>query len=111
MDSNINVAAPVERYLAAERAKDAETLGDCFREDAVVRDEGREHRGVAAIKAWHREANAKYRYTVEPLDAATNGLVVVVRARVAGDFPGSPAELRFTFDVAGDRLASLEMAP
>ena len=108
---NTNVPGPVATYLAAEKAKDTQTLGQCFREDAVVRDEGREHRGVAAIKAWHREANAKYRYVVEPLEASTSGSAVVVRARVTGDFPGSPVELRFNFTVSEDRIVSLEVAP
>jgi hypothetical protein len=74
-----------------------------------VRDEGREHRGVAAIKAWHREANAKFRYVVEPLEASVTGPAVVVRARVSGDFPGSPIEPRFTFAVSDGRIASLEV--
>jgi hypothetical protein len=108
---NTDVPSPVATYLAAEKAKDTETLGHCFREDAVVRDEGREHRGVAAIKAWHREANAKFRYVVEPLGASVGGPAVVVRARVTGDFPGSPVEMRFSFTVSGDRIVSLEVAP
>jgi len=108
---NINVPTPVAAYLAAEQAKDSETLGECFREDAVVRDEGHEHHGVAAIKAWHREANAKFRYVVEPLDASAGGPAVVVRARVAGDFPGSPVEMRFNFTVSEDRIVSLVVAP
>ena len=109
---NINVPGPVETYLAAEKAKDTEMLGQCFREDAIVRDEGREHRGVAAIKAWHREVSAKFRYVVEPLDASVGGpAVVVVRARVTGDFPGSPVEMRLNFTVSEDRIVSLEVAP
>ena len=108
---NINVPTLVATYLAAEQAKDSETLGQCFREDAVVRDEGREHRGVAAIRAWHREANAKFRYVVEPLEASVTGAAVVVRARVTGDFPGSPVEMRFNFTVSQDRIGSLEVAP
>lgn len=110
---NISVPGSVATYLAAEEAKDSERLGRCFRGDAVVRDEGREHRGVAAIEAWHRDANAKFRYVVEPLEASMSGpaAVVVVRARVSGDFPGSPVELRFNFAVADDRIASLAVAP
>ena len=108
---NSEVPGPVATYLAAEKAKDSEILARCFREDAVVRDEGREHRGAAAIEAWHREANAKYRYVVEPLGATASGPNIVVRARVTGDFPGSPIEPRFTFAVSGERIASLEVAP
>jgi hypothetical protein len=108
---DIAVPGPVAAYLAAEKAKDSETLGRCFSENAVVRDEGREHRGVAAIEAWHREANAKYRYVLEPLEASASGSAAVVRARVAGDFPGSPAVLRFRFTLESDRITSLEVTP
>jgi hypothetical protein len=108
---NINVPGPVATYLAAEKAKDTQRLSECFGEDAVVRDEGREHRGVAAIKAWHREVNAKFRYVVEPLDASVGGPAVVVRARVTGEFPGSPVEMRLNFTIAEDRIVSLEVAP
>ena len=107
---NIELPDAVAAYLAAEKAKDAATLGRCFREDGVVRDEGREHRGVAAIEAWHREANAQYRYTVEPLDASAGGSGAVVRARVVGDFPGSPTVLRYHFTLEGDRIKFLEVA-
>jgi hypothetical protein len=108
---NSNVPGPVATYLAAEKSKDTEMLGQCFRKDAFVRDEGREHRGVAAIKAWHREVNAKFRYVVEPLEASVDGPAVVVRARVTGDFPGSPVEMRFNFTVSEDRIVSLEVTP
>ena len=107
----INVTGPVATYLAAEKAKDSKKIGDCFSADAVVRDEGREHRGTAQIQAWHREANAKYRYVVEPLEASVSGQATVVRARVTGDFPGSPTELRFNFTISDGRIAALEVKP
>jgi ketosteroid isomerase-like protein len=106
---NISVPGSVATYLAAEAAKDTERLGECFHEDAVVRDEGREHRGIAAIKAWHREVNEQFRYVVEPIEASGSGPAVVVRARVSGDFPGSPIERRFHFTVSEGKVASLEV--
>ncbi|MFG0317682.1 MAG: nuclear transport factor 2 family protein [Planctomycetota bacterium JB042] len=108
---NIDVPRPVAAYLEAEKAKDARALARCFDAGAVVRDEGREHRGVAAIEAWHREANATAPYVVEPLEAFVSGEAVVVRARVSGEFPGSPTELRHHFVLEGDRISSLEVTP
>lgn len=108
---NIQLPGPVAGYLAAEKAKDTVRLAECFQLDAVVRDEGKEHRGVAAIKRWHREANEQYRFAVEPLDATVEGSTVVVRTRVTGDFPGGVAHLRCTFEIADDRIDSLEIAP
>ena len=108
---NIELPRGVAAYLAAEKAKDSAALARCFDASGVVRDEGREHHGVAAIEAWHREANAKVSYVVEPLDAAVHGSTVVVRTRVSGDFPGSPAELRNHFTLKDDRITLLEVKP
>jgi hypothetical protein len=41
----------------------------------------------------------------------SSGSAVVVRARVTGDFPGGPVELRFQFTLRGDRIESLEITP
>lgn len=108
---NIQLPGPVANYLAAEEAKNAELLARCFHNDAVVRDEGKEYRGVAVIEAWYRNANAKYRFIVEPLDASIDGQTVVVRTHVTGDFPGGAADLRCTFEVIEDRIKSLEIVP
>ncbi len=107
----IQLPRPVAAYLAAEKAKNAELVALCFHNDAVVRDEGKEHRGVMAIEAWYRDANAQYRFVVEPLDASIDGQTVVVRTHVTGDFPGGEADLRCTFEVIQDRIRSLEIAP
>ena len=104
-----DLPAPVAGYLAAERAKDAAALASCFAEDAVVHDEGKDHRGVDAIRSWKAEADAKYDFVVEPLDAARDGATVKLRARVSGDFPGSPVELDFNFTLAGDKIAALDV--
>lgn len=108
---DIQLPRPVAAYLAAEEAKDAERVAQCFHGDAVVRDEGEEHRGLTAIEAWYRGVNAQYRFVVEPLDASVDGPTVVVRTHVSGDFPGGAADLRCTFEVVEDRIKSLEIAP
>lgn len=107
----IELPKPVAAFLAAEKAKDSAALARCFVDEAVVRDEGREHRGIAAIEAWHRDANAKVSYVVEPLDASAHDESIIVRTRVSGDFPGSPAELRNHFTLKGTRIARLELKP
>ena len=66
---SIKLPEPVITYLAAVEAKDAEMLALCFAEDALVRDEGCDYRGLEAIKAWKRATETKYRYLMEPLDA------------------------------------------
>jgi hypothetical protein len=105
----VNVPRPVAAYLAAEQAKDAEQLSLCFAADGLVRDEGREYRGRDAIMHWKRAADEKYRFIVQPLSAHTHGDEVTVRARLTGNFPGSPVELNHIFKLADGHIASLEI--
>jgi hypothetical protein len=105
----LNLPGPVAAYLAAEKAKDAESLDRCFSADAIVHDEGRDHRGIAAIKAWKQEVDAKYRYVLEPLAASGSNNQVTLRARLTGQFPGSPVEVDFLFTVGDDKITSLEI--
>ena len=100
---------PVMRYLAAEKAKDAEALASCFTADALVHDEGRDYRGVDAIRTWKKEADAKYQYVLEPLDASVKDGSVKLRGRLTGNFPGSPVELDFRFTLEDDKIRSLEI--
>jgi hypothetical protein len=34
---------------------------------------------------------------------------IVVTSRLTGNFPGSPVDLRFFFELEGDKIASLEI--
>lgn len=106
----IELPGPVAAYFAADSG-DGEALARCFAEDAVVTDEGREHRGRAAIRAWKAAASRKYSYTAEPFAVASHDGKTVVTAHVVGDFPGSPVDLRYVFALAGDRIAALEIVP
>jgi hypothetical protein len=47
---SIDLPAPIAIYIAAENRGDAEALGQCFAEHALVRDEGQTIEGLAAIK-------------------------------------------------------------
>jgi hypothetical protein len=100
---------PVANYLAAEKAKDADKLALCFADDALVHDEGRDYRGRDAIRAWKREADAKYTFVLEPLNATVKENRVILRARLTGNFPGSPVELDHTFALADHKIALLDI--
>jgi hypothetical protein len=100
---------PVATYLAAVNTKNAEIFDLCFADDARVRDEGRDYRGLGAIKAWKRDTETKYRYLIEPLDVKVSGETVKLHALLTGDFPGSPVELDYTFTLANGKITSLEI--
>ena len=80
-----------------------------FTQDGVVRDEGREHRGSAAICEWMHETIAKYDYQVEPLEWSQVGQKTMVLASIRGKFPGSPIDLKYAFTFEGSRIAALEI--
>jgi hypothetical protein len=105
----IHLPPPVAAYFAADTS-DANAVAQCFSESAVVIDEQREHRGRPAIARWRVEASAKYHYTSEPLTLDAAGPDVTVTARVTGDFPGSPVNLRYRFRLEGSVIARLEIA-
>jgi hypothetical protein len=104
----IELPAPIAAYFVAD-VSDAHRVARCFTENAVVVDERREHQGRPAIERWKAEATAKYHYTSEPLTVDLSGVDVVVVARLTGDFPGSPVELRYRFALEGDEIARLEI--
>ena len=105
----LNVPEPVAAYLAAEEAKDADALSRCFTEDGTVHDEGQDYHGRDSIRQWKQAADAKYRYVFQTINVKTFGNLVTVRARLTGEFPGSPVELDHIFKLSGDKMASLEI--
>jgi len=105
----IALPAPIDIYFASEDTHDPSAIDRCFAADAVVRDEGKTIRGIAAIKAWRVEAGEKYRHTVEPLAVSLQDGRVVVTTRISGEFPGSPIRLEHIFEIDDDRITSLEI--
>ncbi|OON60996.1 hypothetical protein B0920_18855 [Massilia sp. KIM] len=104
-----HLPAPIAAYVEAANSHDAARVADCFQPDAVVRDEGQTHEGRAAITGWARDTSERYRLSMTPLALEPKGEHQQLRARVAGNFPGSPAELHFDFALRGGRIQSLEI--
>src|SRR5712691_4722328 len=100
---SIDLPTPIALYIAAENRGDTDAMAQCFAEDAVVRDEGRTIKGLAAIKRWKAETKRKYQHTVEPLTSVQKDGKTIVTNRLTGNFPGSPIELQFIFSVDGSK--------
>ncbi|QDL92689.1 nuclear transport factor 2 family protein [Paroceanicella profunda] len=100
---------PIHTYFTARAPRDGAALAAAFAPDATVHDEGEIRRGPEEIRDWWQASHARYRHTAEPLEIAEADGRTVVRARVSGDFPGSPAVLTFSFRLAGDRITGLEI--
>jgi hypothetical protein len=108
-DMSLALSKPIAAYIAGANAHDPDACAACFSDDAVVRDENREWRGPAAIRAWKAEVSKKYRPTLEVVRLAKADGKTIVTGRVTGTFPGSPIELRYAFTLDGEKIARLEI--
>jgi len=101
---------PLAAYYSATKKYDIDAMLAPFAEGAVVKDEGRERRGLEAIREWMKETIRTYRFTLEPTDVARKNGTVLVTTVVAGTFSGSPITLRYAFTLDRDRIARLEIS-
>lgn len=101
-----NLPEPITAYFAAD-ARNPDAVARCFTAQATVRDEGRTHAGLDAIKAWKAAASARYTYTATPIALQRHDGAQVVTAHVAGNFPGSPVDLQYHFHLERGLIASL----
>src|SRR5882672_1303598 len=106
---SIQLPDPIAHYIRIENSGALEAVPDCFAADAIVRDEGQIFEGFAAIKNWMATTKEKYSHTVAPLELAERGGKSVLKARLAGSFPGSPIAVNFSFGLAGGKIRSLEI--
>ncbi|MEJ5978284.1 nuclear transport factor 2 family protein [Novosphingobium sp. PS1R-30] len=102
---------PIADYFSADAGSSADAIAQCFTPTAVVKDEGRTYTGRAAIHRWKVESSAKYTYTSEPRTIAEENGRMAVTNHLVGDFPGSPADLRYFFVLDGQKIAELEVIP
>ena len=100
---------PLSVYFGAKNRHDIDAMLAPFSADAVVKDEGRERVGLAAIREWMEETTRKYRDTVEVTDVAEADGRTIVTGLVSGTFPGSPAQLRFAFTLEDGKIVRLEI--
>jgi len=99
----------LEHYFAATNKHDVAGMIADLTDDAVVKDEGREHRGVAAIREWMKETIQKYKFKAEPTSVARENDQTAVSVTIFGDFPGSPIALTYWFKLEGQKIARLEI--
>jgi hypothetical protein len=100
---------PLEAYFAAKTHNEIDAMLAPFAESAAVKDEGEERRGLAAIRKWIEDTINKYHYTTEVLGVAESGAQTTVACRLTGDFPGSPVEVRYVFDLHAGKITRLEI--
>jgi SnoaL-like domain len=106
--TTLNLPEPIAAYFSADR-QNPDALARCFTAQATVKDEGRTHTGLDAIRAWKASASTQYAYTTEPFALDQDNGHHIVSSRVAGNFPGSPVNLRYRFRLERGLIASLDI--
>jgi ketosteroid isomerase-like protein len=105
----IQLPKSIASYVDAYNARDARRAVACFSEDAVVQDEGKDHRGRKAIGDWIEETIGKYGPRFKAGNVEQSDSEIVVAMTVSGFFPGSPVNLAFHFTIDNDRIAALNI--
>lgn len=103
----LTLPEPIAAYFAAEHKP--ETLARCFTAQAVMKDDGHTYTGVDAITAFMAEASARYSATSVPFASEREDGLQIVRAKVTGNFPGSPIDMSYRFRLERGLIASLEI--
>jgi hypothetical protein len=105
----VQLPPSVQNYFTGKNERDFAVAASGFARSAVVKDEGRDHVGPAAIREWIEASTARYDDRANVRSAAPSETGVEVLAQVSGTFPGSPILLRFGFSLSGAEITRLEI--
>ena len=103
---NTHVPPVIAAFFQAHNTGETSDFDQLFTPDALVTDEAHEYRG-AAIKAWIDGAIAKYKPVAVVANLAEVGGQLIATTKVSGNFPGSPAQIRYRFTLRDDKIAAL----
>ena len=99
----------IEDLIQAQNKFDHIAYADCFSETGEMLEEGKPYKGRAAIRHLIAETNERYRSVMKPLEYSEHGTTGVLAAEVTGTFPGSPAVLKFHFDIVDGKVQHLKV--
>ena len=101
----------IEAYINAVNAGDAQALKSSFADDAIVKDVGREFRGIAAIEEWADREIFAVNVTLQVMGMVERGGQTVVTVKVDGTFDRTglpnPLLMDHSFTVVADKIAAL----
>lgn len=109
--TGIKLPKPVETFVRAINARDEEAFASSFNQDAMVKDIGREIRGIAAISEWAKHEIFAVNVSLELLSAAEPEGQTIITVKVDGTFDRTglpdPLVMEHCFTVAGDKIVEL----
>ncbi|MNB95097.1 SnoaL-like domain protein [compost metagenome] len=101
----------IQHFIAAANKPDPDAYVNCFSEDAIVHDEGKEWAGKAAISKWSAGHHFSVHITLEPKQHKEHEGETIVAFKVDGDFDKTglpdPLYLDFYFQIHDDKIKQL----
>jgi hypothetical protein len=106
---SISLQSPLADFFSATNARDTDALFALFAPGATVDDEGFEYKGLDSIRGWIAETVERFRFSVDVVDAAHAKEHASIVGIVTGEFPGSPAQVRYDFQIDQQKIVSLKL--
>lgn len=103
----MNLPEVITNLIKAQDNFDSIAYSNCFTETAVVFDEGKIYNGREEIGDWIKKANREYQGTMKPLEYSETRQEL--KAKVSGNFPGSPLVLTYHYEFANGLIQSLKI--
>ena len=105
----MNLPQVVTDLIQAQNNFDSNAYANCFSETGVMLEEGKPYTGRVEIQRLIEETNEKYQSVMKPLAYTENGTTGILSAECSGTFPGSPAVLKFHFDIVNVQIQYLKV--
>jgi hypothetical protein len=103
---------PVQRYFEVVDGDDPEPLVALMTPDVVVVDDGTTWQDQDGVREWRSTVVRQWDYTTELTAVRTGGSSShIVTAHLEGSFPGGEVDLYYSFTLAADLIARLEISP
>jgi hypothetical protein len=102
----------IRQYQEAHDRGEVDRALAAFAPEAAVYDDGDEWLGTAEIRTWLGKTSTEFVFTRTLLGVeTTDDGSWEVRNRLEGNFPGNVVDLRYRFELDGDRIVRLTIAP
>ena len=100
----------VRAYMRLTADGDRAAAIVAFADTAHVTDDGHDYHGAGEVRTWLARAASEYTFTTTPVTASNAIGRTTVTCRLEGNFPGSPVDLDYRFDLdSSQRIERLEI--
>ena len=113
MSKELKMPQSIAVFIKATNAHSSEGFLAMLTENAIIKDEGQEYRGIAAIKKWSDEKYIGARVTLDAVDLMNGDGKTIVTLRVDGNFDKTglpdPLLLDFRFTLDTNKISALDI--